>query len=144
MMLRNAAFAVLALAFGATAVVAQSDAIGQRKALMKANNTNGRMLSQMVRGSVPFDAAKVSAALAQFEDTAKKLPGLFPDNSKTGDTKATAKVWTDRADFDAKIALFAKAVADAKAKATSLDGLKASFGAMARTCDGCHENYRAS
>ena len=36
-------------------------------------------LSAMVKGEKPYDQATVNAALAQFEDTAKNLPTLFPE-----------------------------------------------------------------
>ena len=36
----------------------------------------------MVKGEKPYDQAAVDTALAQFEDTAKKLPTLFPESTK--------------------------------------------------------------
>jgi cytochrome c556 len=131
-------------ALGITAVVAQGDPIAARKALMKGNNDNARNLVKMTRGEDPYDAAKVSAAFAQWAETAQKLPNLFPDNSKTGEnTRATPKIWENRADFNAKAADFAKAVADNRDKAKNLDELKVALAAVGKTCDGCHEQYRA-
>ena len=95
------AVAALAATLGATAVVAQQDPIAARKALMKANGQNAGLMVKMVKGEVPYDTAKVTAAFDQWTDTAKKLPGLFPDNSKDGDTRALPAVWTERAKFDA-------------------------------------------
>ncbi|MSO68408.1 MAG: cytochrome c [Pseudolabrys sp.] len=136
--------AALAIGLSAGAVMAQSDPIAARKALMKENNNNARAAVQMMRGQKPFDAAAVEAAFAQWADTAQKLPGLFPDNSKTGqETKATPKIWQNKKDFDEKAAAFGKAVADNRAKATaSLDGLKAAIPVVGKACDNCHEDYR--
>ena len=58
------------------------------KALMKENNDNAKVVVQMMRGQQPFDPKAVEAAFAQWADTAQKLPGLFPDNSKTGEDNA--------------------------------------------------------
>ena len=59
---------------------------------MKGNNDNAKIVVGMIRGQAPFDAAKVDAAFAQWAETAQKLPGLFPDNSKTGEkTRAAAE-----------------------------------------------------
>ena len=140
------ALASLAVALATSAVIAQSSAIAERKALMKENNDNARAMVQMMRGQVPFDAAKVDAAFAQWADTAKKLPRLFPDDSKTGDkTHATPKVWETKSDFDAKAAAFGKAVADNREKAmASVDGLKAAIPVVGKGCDDCHEDYRQS
>ena len=145
-MLIRTSIAAVAIAFGVGDVVAQSDPIAARKALMKQNNNGAKSISQMARGQAPFDAAKVDAAFAQWADTASKFGALFPDSSKTGDkTRASPKVWQTRADFDAKLADFGKAVADNRDKAkASVDGLKAALPAVGKTCDGCHETYRLS
>jgi cytochrome c556 len=137
--------AVVAVAVGVTAVVAQTDPIAVRKGLMKKNNQHAKALNGMIKGNAQFDAAKASAAFTQWGETAKQLPKLFPDNSKTGgNTRALPKIWQNRKDFDAKIAAFAKAVENGKGKAKSLDGLKAAMPAVSKTCLDCHEGYRAA
>lgn len=138
--------AVAVVASGTSAVIAQSDPIAARMSLMKGNNDNAKVVVAMIRGQAPFDAAKVDAAFAQWADTAQKLPGLFPDNSKTGQkTRATPKIWETKSDFDAKAAAFGKAVAENRDKAkASLDGLKAAIGVVGKACDNCHEDYRLS
>jgi cytochrome c556 len=142
----RSALAALAVSLSVGAVVAQSDPIAARKALMKENNDNAKIAVQMMRGQQPFDAAKVEAAFAQWADTAQKLPGLFPDNSKTGgETRASSKIWVNKKDFDEKAAALGKAVAENRSKAKeSLDGLKAAISAVGKTCDNCHEDYRLS
>jgi cytochrome c556 len=128
------------------AVIAQSDPIAARRALMKANNDNAKIAVAMMRGQAPFDPAKVDAAFAQWTETAQKFDALFPDNSKTGgDTRASPKIWENKADFNAHIAAFRKAVADNRDKAkASVEGLKVAIGAVGQTCDDCHEDYRLS
>ena len=140
--MKRIVLAAAIIAIGIAGVAAQVDAIKTRQALMKGNDAGGRLLSQMARGRVPFDAAKADAALAQFADTAAKLPSLFPDNSKTGDTKASPKVWQTKADFDAKVAAFAKAVAENRPKVKTLDGVKAALPVVGKACDNCHDTYR--
>jgi cytochrome c556 len=139
-------FAVVVVACGASAVLAQSDAIKTRKGLMKENNDHAKTLVQMIRGQSQFDAKAVEAAFAQWAETAQKLPGLFPEDSKTGEkTRASPEIWLDKKDFDEKAAAFGKAVADNRAQATaSLDGLKKAMNAAGKACDNCHERYRLS
>jgi cytochrome c556 len=136
--------AALAIGLSVGAVVAQSDPIAARKALMKGNNDNAVIAVKMMRGQEPFDAAKVEAAFVQWADTAQKLSGLFPDNSKTGgETRAKPKIWDNKKDFDEKAAAFGKAVAENRSKAKeSLDGLKAAIPMVGKACDNCHEDYR--
>ena len=138
-----AAVAVAAVALGATAVLAQQNPIEQRQGLMKLNGRHAGILTRMVRGTDPFDAAKVNAGFDQWADTAAKFGALFPDSSKTGDTRALPAVWSERAKFDAAVAKFAKDVADNRAKAlTGVDGLKTAVAAVGENCGGCHETFR--
>ena len=138
-----AAAALAVAACGATAVLAQQNPIEQRQALMKLNGRHAGVMTRMIRGTDPFDAAKVNAGFDQWADTAAKFGALFPDDSKTGDTRALPAVWTERAKFDAAIAKFAKDVADNRAKAlTGVDGLKTAVAAVGENCGGCHETFR--
>lgn len=135
-----------ALLLGMGAVWAQQDSVKEVQALMKGNGKNAGAMSAMVKGEKPYDQATVDSALAQFEDTAKKLPNLFPASAKgvklDGDYSTSPKVWEDKAGFDAKIASFAKVVGEAKAKIKDIDSLKANMPAIGKECGGCHETYR--
>jgi cytochrome c556 len=136
----------LGLAVSAAAVLAQSDPVKQREDLMKQNEEGAKTAVAMMRGQRPFDGKAVDAAFAQWADTAQKLPGLFPEGSKTGgDNRASPKIWVNKKDFDAKAAAFGKAVAENRAKAVgSVDGLKAAIPAIGDACDNCHKDYRLS
>jgi cytochrome c556 len=132
-----------AVAIGITAVMAQGDPIAQRKSLMKSNSQSAGELNKMVKGEEPFDAAKAAGAYAKLADNITKLKGLFASPPPAGaDTRALPKIWEAKADFDAKMTAFEKAVADNKGKATTLEALKASFPAVSKTCGDCHEPYR--
>ena len=135
-----------ALLLGAGAVMAQQETVKEVQTLMKGNGKNAGAVAAMVKGDKPYDQATVDTALAQFEDTAKKLPTLFPANAKglkpEGDFSASPKVWEDKAGFEAKIASFAKVVSESKSKIKDLDTLKANFPAIGKECGGCHEGFR--
>jgi cytochrome c556 len=134
------------LLLGVSAVVAQANVAAQTQTTMK--NTAkalGGMIA-MVKGEKPYDQATVDASFAVVEETAKKLPTLFPDSIKgvkvEGDYSASPKVWDDKAGFTAKIQSFAKVVADAKGKIKDLDSLKSTAPAIGKECGGCHETFR--
>jgi len=134
------------LAFSAGAVIAQQDQVKQTQAQMKDNGKNAGALVAMVKGEKPYDQAAVDAALAQFEDTVKKFPTLFPESTKglkpEGDYSASPKIWEDKAGFDAHVASFAQAVGNAKGKIKDLDTLKAELPLIGKQCGNCHETYR--
>jgi cytochrome c556 len=134
------------LLLGVGAVIAQQDQVKQTQTVMKGNGKNAGALAAMVKGEKPYDQAAVDAAIAQFEDTVKKFPTLFPESTKglkpEGDYYASPKVWEDKAGFDQHVASFAKAVADAKASVKDLDTLKVALPIVGKQCGGCHETYR--
>ncbi len=136
-----AATALLACATGA---FAQSDPIAERQQLMKSLSQSARAPGAMLKGEAPFELSAVQATLKTFADVGKKAPTLFPAGSNVGhDTAAMPKVWTDKADFDAKWAKFESEATAAQASIKDEASFKANFPGVARACGGCHENYRA-
>ena len=144
--MKRAAVVVGVLLLGAGAVMAQQDMVKQNQDTMKANGKNLGGLVAMVKGEKPYDQATVTAALAQLDETAKKLPTMFPDSIKGmnpgGDYEVSAKIWDDKAGFKARIDGFAKIVTEAKTKITDLDTLKANAPAIGKECGNCHETFR--
>lgn len=135
--------AVSAVSIGVvTAALGQQDIIEQRKALMKGNGQQAGILTRIVRGNEPFDAAKVRAAFAQFEETAQKFPALFAENTRTGDTRALPAVWEKRAEFVAAASKFGKDVAEQKDKVKDVETLRAAMAVIGKDCGDCHQTFR--
>ena len=132
------------LLLGVGAVMAQEDALKKAQTYMKGNGKNAAALVAMVKGEKPYDQAAVDTALAQFAETARKLPTLFPDSMKgmqpEGDYRISPKVWEDKAGFAEHAASFGKVVSDAKIK--DLDSLKVTLPVIGKQCGGCHETFR--
>ena len=127
----------------ATAVYAQGDVIAQRRDLMKAVGGATRDPGAMLKGEMPFDLAKVQRSLATYSDSASKLPGLYPDTSKTGgETTAAPKVWEDAAGFKAALAKFDSEAKAAAAAIKDEASFKAAFPNVLKNCGTCHETYR--
>jgi cytochrome c556 len=141
--MKRTLFVTAIVALGATAVLAQSDAIAQRKALMKANGKAAQAIAAMLKGA-PFNLATVQASLKTFINAAQKGPNFFPDDSKTGDeTHALPAIWANKADFNAH---FAKLGDDATAALSAIKdeaSLKATMANFFNDCGSCHQTYRA-
>lgn len=141
-MITRLVLAAVVAAAGITAVAAQSDPIAARKAIMKGVGDQSRIAREMLDGKTPFNADAAKKVFATFEDASAKMPALFPDNSKSGDTAALPAVWENKSDFTAK---FSKLGADSKAAAAQvkdLDSFKAAMGEVGKNCGGCHQTYR--
>jgi len=78
------------------AVVAQQEVANQTQTTMKATGRAMGGLAPMVKGEKPYDQAVVNTSLTQLEETAKKLPAMFPDSIKglkiEGDYSSSPKV----------------------------------------------------
>lgn len=136
------ALVVACIGLGLTAVVAQSDPIAERRNTMKAVGAATRDGAAMAKGEAAFDTGKAKAIAKVYSDAAKKVPGLYPDTSKTGgDTTASPKIWEDHAGFQAAFAKFDTA-ANAVGAAADLNGFRAAFGDATKNCGACHEVYR--
>src|SRR5918911_4565980 len=109
--------AVAAIAVVGTLAYAQNlDAIKQRQTAMKGMLEAYKAPTKMMKGEMPFELAPVQAALKTFQNTAKKAPNLFPEDSKTGaDTDALPAIWQNKADFTSRFDKLHKAAASAEA-----------------------------
>ena len=138
-------FVIIATVLAATtgAALADSPAIGERQALLKQMGKAVQPVARMLRGEAEFDLPTVKTALKTIETNAAKLPSLFPDDSKTGDTKALPAIWEEKDKFNA---IYAKLESDAKAADASiadLASLKADMPKVLGNCGACHQAYRA-
>ena len=135
---------VLALACGVGAVLADTDPIAERRALMKNDGMAAKKMFDMSKGTIPFDLATVQASLKTLSEGATKSPALFPDNSQTGGgTAALPAIWQNKADFDARFAKFAQDVAAAQTGIVDEATFKKFAPAVFQNCGGCHELYKA-
>ena len=139
-MISRVVLAVAALALGTTAVLA--DAIADRKALMKQIGAQAGQGGKFMKGEEPFDLAKAKNIFVVFATDGEKAAGLFPDNSKTGDTRALPAIWEKMDDFKAKLAKFVADAKAAQAKVTDEASFKATFPEVTKDCGGCHQPYR--
>lgn len=134
---------VAALVGITTAVIAQSDPITERRNLMKGVGRVTGLGAQMVKGEAPFDVQKARDVLRTYAEATEKMPTLYPDNSKEGGgTSAAPKIWEAKADFDARFAAWSTEIKANSASVETLDGFKTAFGAVTKSCGGCHQNFR--
>ena len=141
-MIRTTLVAAVLLA-GLTAVMAQSDPIAQRKALMKGVGAATKTGTQMVKGEVPFDLDKAKEVLRLYAEAADKTHTFFPEGSKAGgETTAAPRIWESQAEFRKRFDDWAGDIKKAAANTQDLDTFRAEFGTVTKACNGCHETFR--
>jgi cytochrome c556 len=124
------------------ALVAQ-DVIATRKANFTAIRDDVRWVNQnRANGSME----EITMRTGRIVENMGKVPGYFPAGSNTGDTKAKAEIWSDRATFEARAAdaLREARALQALAAAGNRAGLEGGLRTLGATCNACHDRFRAS
>jgi len=134
---------VMGVAVVASGLAIADDPITIRKGMMKDVGGATKQSVQMIKGEIPFDAAKAKAnmdVIANWNGFASQ----FPKGTETGNqTTASPKVWQTFDDFDAKgKAMAAHAAKAAAAASHGLDAFKVAFGEVSQSCRSCHQDYR--
>ena len=136
------ACAALILSTAGVAAVAQVDVIKTRQDAMKQNGADLKQIDDIIKAN--GNVADIVPIAQKLEDTAAKIPDLFPAGSDQGDTGANASIWQNFDDFKAKAANFgnqAKMLASA-AQAGDMATVRAQFNEVIAACGDCHKPYR--
>lgn len=137
------AAAVLATAIVAPVVAQPGDPVAMREKLMEQNGKDAKLGGQMLKGEVPFDAAKAQGIFASMHGVATKFGNYFPAGSNSAKSEAAPAVWTKPAEFKAAVAKFEKDTAAAMAaKVSTKEAFGQQFGMVTANCKSCHEAFR--
>jgi len=141
---------ILALACGAAHAQGQPSKAEQtlkyRKAVYQTMVWNFAPMSAMAQGKIPYDATEFALRAQRVAALAPMLAESYtPETQSVEGTKAKPELWSNRADFDAKLkdlvdrsatlAVVAKGGDPAKSKAAFMD--------TANACKACHDKYKA-
>jgi cytochrome c556 len=124
-------------------------AIAVRKAAFTLIANNFKPIGEVLQGKAPYHQAEINKRAQRVAFLSELLHGTFPDDSNLGtpDTKATADVWKKKAEFEKQLKDFethAKALAKVTAtETTASDAFKAAAKAVAESCKGCHDGFKA-
>lgn len=142
---------LIPILFGAAAlslpVLAAADPIATRQALMDSLAASAGLAGGVQKGEIEYAPAIGKAALTAAAATALAYGDYFPEGSDSGETKASPKIWSDRAAFDAELAKFREAAMTAAAGAGKDGPADAAafvelFKPVMGTCKSCHEGFR--
>ena len=75
-----------------------SKAVAARKNLMKTGMKAG--MGAMKKGMKAGDTAKMLKGAGMLAAAADKIPGAFSQKDLSGKTRATARIWDEKSDFD--------------------------------------------
>jgi cytochrome c556 len=126
-----------------------ASAINARQAHMQLNAFNLGLLGAMAKGEISYDAdaataaAENLAALARMDESRYWPLGSDMETLGKERTEALAKIWAeDSAIGESAQKMIETSAAMAKAAGGGLDSLRSAMGPLAKSCGGCHEDYR--
>ena len=122
------------------------DQLKLRKAAYTLLNYGFGPLAQMAEGKRPYskeEAIRRADLIAQIAPIPKSLFGEGTD--KVGETRAKPEIWTNRADFDAKMDKMVSEAQQLPAVVRSGDmaAFKKEVSDVGAACKACHDDYRA-
>jgi cytochrome c556 len=122
-----------------------AQAIEYRQSVFEVIRWNFAPMGAMVKGKQPFDAAVFAKSAARVASLSSMLLEGFIEGSDKGNTEAKADIWKKWDDFKAGMTKFEEEsakLAEAAKSAKAVDEVKAQFLETAKTCKGCHENFK--
>ena len=133
---------VLSLVCLSAAASADQALIDYRQAVMDSIGGHTQALAAIIKGDVPY-AEDASLHATSIEPLSKIAGHIFPPESSTGKTDALPAIWEKPEKFKEALTAFQTAAAElAKAADGEVKSLAAPFGNLAKTCKGCHDDFR--
>ena len=134
--------AAAALSLSVAAAAAAGNPVEQRQALMKEVGKSMKDAAGYASGKTPWDAANAKAVMGVVAKNAKSLKSLYPAGSdKDPKSEALPAIWTNKADFEKKLADMGEA-AEKAGKASDQASFQTAFKTLGGTCAACHNTYR--
>ncbi len=136
---------VAGISSSAHAQVKPEDAIRYRQSVFRVIVWNWMPMNAMSRGRIAFDAAAFAKHAERVAGLATQLHEGFPTGSDAGaDTEAKAEIWTQAADFAAKMKTFETESARLAKIAKEGDeaAIKSQFSQVGNACKACHDKYK--
>lgn len=123
----------------------KKEAIEYRQSAMKIVGWNFKPMGAMAKGERPFDT-KAFAAHAKDLAAVSSLNILagFPEDTDAKGSKAKPEIWLKWEDFEKKMATMQREASKLAEVAAAGDegATKKQFGAAAKTCKACHDDYK--
>jgi len=116
--------------------------IEYRQALFTMVGAHMHKMGAVMKGEAKYDAEAITKSANVLAALAPVAPQGFELKSVSKGSEAKAEIWKNKDKFDEMMAKFATVTADLAANAGTEDGFKNSFGAVGKTCKGCHDDFK--
>lgn len=101
-----------------------------------------KIISQMLKKEIPFNAEAAQAATHGIASAASQTVAKFKDPATDPKSEALPAIWKDFDDFSDRAMTLEKTARRQASTIQSYDDLKVAAGELAGTCKGCHSRYK--
>ena len=127
------------------AAIAQDGPIKKRQELMKKNGDAAKLINAMFKGEKPYDAAAAADAIKGIGAVMDEFITLFPEGSTSAGFRREAGNLEEQGRLR-RLGRASKGMTRPKTVAAAAGGmasLQPAFAEFAKSCRGCHDDYRA-
>ena len=147
--MKKLTMAVAALVLASTTATAHTDEkdpvkaqIKYRKAVFSLVGAHMGNMGAVMKGKADYNAESITKSANVLAALAPVASQGFEIESLGHGSEAKAAIWKNKSEFDEKMADFVTATAALAANAGTEKGFKANFGAVGKTCKGCHDDFK--
>ncbi|BFM05487.1 c-type cytochrome [Halioxenophilus aromaticivorans] len=147
--MKKLTMAAAALVFASSVATAHTDEkdpvkaqIQYRKAVFSLVGAHMGKMGAVMKGEAKYNAETISQSANVLAALAPVASQGFEIESLGHGSEAKAAIWKDKKAFDEKMADFVAATAKLAASAGTEKGFKSNFGAVGKTCKGCHDDFK--
>ena len=116
--------------------------VKERMMLMKAMADNTKLIGQMLKKQIPFEANEVKLALEKLSSLSLQTPTVFEVNATDPKSEAKPNIWDEFNEFTKLSNELAKSTSDLAILVEDLDDLRPTLMKVSEGCKACHSKYR--
>jgi cytochrome c556 len=118
------------------------DAVKARMDSMEMIRKNTKVIGQMAKGVMLFDAEAARAAALAIAREAALTPDLFKVPADDPKSEAVPAIWENFADFEARLLELRDVALEVAETISQPEDAKRALGSIGGTCKACHTHYR--
>ena len=116
--------------------------VKERMMLMKAMADNTKLIGQMLKKQIPFEANEVKLALEKLSSLYLQTPTVIEVHATDPKSEAKPNIWDEFNEFTKLSNELAKSTSDLAILVEDIDDLRPTLMKISEGCKACHSNYR--